>query len=279
MLERSPARLSPRIVEAHGAARARAARARGVLRRSRRRASSSPLDWSLIGPFARRVLRATARDPLRRRRSATARSPPRGQPARLAGGGQRARLKPDPDRHPLPPRAAHRRGARRLRRRAGAKALLLEPGGRDRRRRLPRLAPSVRPRRRSGGVCGRGPLGLGEVARRHALGGRHERGVAQVALGVERRLAAGPGGGDRLAIGVIDEVAGGEHAGAVRARRAALGDDVAVLVEVDLARDELGLRLVADGDEGAGDLQRAAPRRSRCCAARRVSERARSRRR
>ena len=37
-----------------------------------------------------------------------------------------------------------------------------------------------------------------------------ERG--EVALGVERRLAAGAGGGDGLPVGVVDEVAGGEHA-------------------------------------------------------------------
>ena len=44
-------------------------------------------------------------------------------------------------------------------------------------------------------------------------GGRRDLGrVAQVPLGVERRLAARAGGGDRLAVGVVDEVAGGEDA-------------------------------------------------------------------
>ena len=46
-----------------------------------------------------------------------------------------------------------------------------------------------------------GPVGLG-------VG----RGVAQVGLGVERRHAARARGGDRLAVGVVHEVAGGEHA-------------------------------------------------------------------
>src|SRR5271168_2701859 len=83
------------------------------------------------------------------------------------------------------------------------------------------------------------------------LGRRGHAGrVAQVPLGVERRLAAGAGGGDRLAVGVVDEVAGGEHAGAVGACGVTLGDHVAVLVNVDLAYDERRLRLVADRHEG-----------------------------
>ena len=58
-----------------------------------------------------------------------------------------------------------------------------------------------------------------------------------------------------LTVGVIHQVAGGEHARDIGERRAALGDDVAVGVGVDLALNELGLGIVADGDEGAGDLQ------------------------
>ena len=53
------------------------------------------------------------------------------------------------------------------------------------------------------------------------------------------------GGGDRLAVGVVDEVAGREHAGQLGPRGLALGDDVAVLVEVDLALDDR--RLAARG--------------------------------
>ena len=59
--------------------------------------------------------------------------------------------------------------------------------------------------------------------------------VAQVALGVERAHAAGAGGGDCLAVGVVDDVADGEDPGQVGPGRARLGDDVAVLVGVDLA--------------------------------------------
>ena len=59
-----------------------------------------------------------------------------------------------------------------------------------------------------------GPLRLGEIAVRHALRRRDLGRVAQVPLGVERGLAARAGGGDRLAVGVVDEVAGGEDAGA-----------------------------------------------------------------
>ena len=41
-------------------------------------------------------------------------------------------------------------------------------------------------------------------------------------------MTARAGGGDRLAVGVVDEVAGGEHARHVGAGGLALGDDVAV---------------------------------------------------
>ena len=48
------------------------------------------------------------------------------------------------------------------------------------------------------------------------------RRVAQVPLGVQRGLAARARGGDRLAVGVVDEVAGREDARLVGPRRAAL---------------------------------------------------------
>ena len=78
--------------------------------------------------------------------------------------------------------------------------------------------------------------------------GRGRR-VAQVPLGVEGAHAAGPGGGDRLAVGAVDDVADGEDAGEVGPGRAALGEDVAVLVGVDLAGDDLRFRDVPDRDE------------------------------
>jgi hypothetical protein len=56
---------------------------------------------------------------------------------------------------------------------------------------------------------------------------------------------------------VVDQVAGGEHAAQVGVRRPAEGEHVALVVEVDLAADELRARVVADGDEQPGDGQRA----------------------
>ena len=64
----------------------------------------------------------------------------------------------------------------------------------------------------------RSPVSFERLRRRHAGV------VAQVPLGVERGLTPGAGGGDRLAVGVVHEVAGGEHARHLRARRLALGD-------------------------------------------------------
>ena len=64
--------------------------------------------------------------------------------------------------------------------------------------------------------------------------GRRVGAGGEVALGVQGGLAAGAGRGDGLPVGVVDEVAGGEHA--VRlVRRADAGQDVALGVQVDLA--------------------------------------------
>ena len=78
----------------------------------------------------------------------------------------------------------------------------------------------------------------------------------QEPLGVERGHRARAGRGDRLAIRVVDDVARGEDAGDVRRRRAGLGDQVPRSVVVELVEEELGVRVVADGDEEAlrGDL-------------------------
>jgi len=62
VLDRLSRELSPRIVEAHG----QLERERRELEEyfsGDRHAFELPLDWSLIGPFARRVLRATVRIP------------------------------------------------------------------------------------------------------------------------------------------------------------------------------------------------------------------------
>src|SRR4051812_11691410 len=68
---------------------------------------------------------------------------------------------------------------------------------------------------------------------------RGGRRVAQVPLGVEGAHTAGSGRGHGLTVGVVDEVAHGEHAGELRAGRPGLGQNVAVLVGGDLVGDEL----------------------------------------
>ena len=80
------------------------------------------------------------------------------------------------------------------------------------------------------------------------------RRVAQVPLGVERAAGAGPGGGDRLPVGEVDEIADREDAGEVGPRRRLLDLDVAVVVQVDLAGDERRAGDVADRDERSADL-------------------------
>src|SRR4051794_15857244 len=79
--------------------------------------------------------------------------------------------------------------------------------------------------------------------------------VGEPALGVERGGAARAGRGDGLAVGVVDEVAAGEHAVEVGARGRRLNDDVALAVEVDLAAHELVAGIVADRDEKAGRVE------------------------
>ena len=80
-----------------------------------------------------------------------------------------------------------------------------------------------------------------------------ERG--EVALGVERGGATGAGGGDRLAVVVVDEVAAGEDAGEVGAGRGVVDEHVALVVEVDLAVQQLRARVVADRDEQPGRVE------------------------
>src|SRR3954451_6001063 len=92
---------------------------------------------------------------------------------------------------------------------------------------------------------------LGGLAAGHPVRLDRRLFVAQVALGVEGAHAAGAGGGDRLAVGVVDDVADGEDAAQVGAGRAKLGEDVAALVGLDLALHDLRLGEVADRDEGA----------------------------
>ena len=81
--------------------------------------------------------------------------------------------------------------------------------------------------------------------------------VGEVALGLQGCGAAGAGGGDGLAVGVVDQVAGGEDAGQVGRRGAGLDQDVALVVELDLALEQLRARVVADRDEQPGRVDAA----------------------
>src|SRR5206468_2807902 len=76
--------------------------------------------------------------------------------------------------------------------------------------------------------------------------------LGEPALGVQGGHAAGAGGGDGLAVVVVGDVAGGEDAfdagpGAGRLRP----DDVALVVDLELAAEEGGVGGVADGQEDA----------------------------
>ena len=193
--------------------------------------SSSTLDWTLSGRFGRRVLRVTSEIPYGGVHSygevAAEAGSPRG--SRAAGNA----LGSNPIPIVIPCHRVLRTGG----------ALGGYGGGLERKRWLLELEGAIavgalehvrKPagaaasggrlsRRRRGGL-----LGLAAGAHwasagspcGHARGRRHAGRVAQVPLGVERRLAARAGGGDRLAVGVVDEVAGGEHARAVGARGA-----------------------------------------------------------
>ncbi|EMF27163.1 sugar ABC transporter ATPase [Streptomyces gancidicus BKS 13-15] len=75
------------------------------------------------------------------------------------------------------------------------------------------------------------------------------------ALRVEGCRTAGTGRGDRLAVGVVHHVTGREDARDVGARRGCVDLQVALLVQLQLALEELGARVVTDRDEQAGHRQ------------------------
>src|SRR5690606_36037665 len=79
--------------------------------------------------------------------------------------------------------------------------------------------------------------------------------LGEPAFRVQGRRAARPGGGDRLSVGVVHDVAGREYAVDVGPGRGRIDDDVALLVERHLTLDQLAARVVADGDEHAGHRQ------------------------
>src|SRR5690606_26504941 len=116
-------------------------------------------------------------------------------------------------------------------------------------------APADARRRSDQRALGLGGVRLGAVG----LGGLGLRTaclveVGEVPLGVQGRGAAGPGGGDRLTVDVIDGVAAREDTGQVRLGGRVLDEDVALRVELDLSGQDLGARVVPDGDEQSGGL-------------------------
>src|SRR5262245_2639154 len=82
--------------------------------------------------------------------------------------------------------------------------------------------------------------------------------LVQIFVRIERCHAAGTGGGDRLAIDMIGDVARSEHAGHARLRRVAaeagLYDQVTAF-HFQLPFEELRVRRMADRDEYAGDVE------------------------
>src|SRR2546426_6847629 len=79
--------------------------------------------------------------------------------------------------------------------------------------------------------------------------------LRQPAFGVEGGHAAGAGGGDRLLVVTVGDVAGGEYS--LHARVRSLGllpKDVTAAIELHLAGEEIGVGRVADGQEHAADL-------------------------
>src|SRR4051812_17605697 len=79
--------------------------------------------------------------------------------------------------------------------------------------------------------------------------------VGDVTLGVERGRTAGTGGGDRLTVGVVHDVAGREDAGQVGGGTRSLNLDVALVVQLDLAPEEFAARVVPDRDEDPGHTE------------------------
>src|SRR3954467_12600479 len=78
------------------------------------------------------------------------------------------------------------------------------------------------------------------------------RDFVQMVLGVDRRHAARSRGGNRLPVDVVLDIAAREDAGDA-GLRAVVGDDVAVLIELDLATEQRGIRRMADRHEHAAD--------------------------
>src|SRR5437868_4409062 len=79
--------------------------------------------------------------------------------------------------------------------------------------------------------------------------------VFQPALCFDRRHASGSGSRDGLTENRILNIAAGKDAGNIRPRGAGLRLDVALFVEVDLSLEDLGIRIMANGNEQSIDGQ------------------------
>src|SRR4051794_21844935 len=92
--------------------------------------------------------------------------------------------------------------------------------------------------------------------RRSMPGSALVEGLGEPALGVDRGGHTGAGRGDGLAVDVVDHVTAGEDAVDVRAGAGVLHLDVPLVVQLELAGEQLAARVVADGHEEPGDGQR-----------------------
>src|SRR5580692_9945534 len=95
-----------------------------------------------------------------------------------------------------------------------------------------------------------GPLAGFSLARASASAVRVVQG--HPALGVEGGHAAAAGGGDGLPVGEVLHVAAREDAGNAGVRRTRPGLQVAVVVHLELAGEQIGVRRMADRHEEAG---------------------------
>src|SRR5690242_3138773 len=77
--------------------------------------------------------------------------------------------------------------------------------------------------------------------------------LSKPSLCVDRGGTPGSGSGNRLPVGPVDQVAGGEHPRHAGFRSRCLHQYVPVWVGVDLAADEVAARVVPDRHEHAGD--------------------------
>lgn len=75
--------------------------------------------------------------------------------------------------------------------------------------------------------------------------------LSQVLLRLQSSHASSTGTGDSLAVSLVLDVTSSKHAGDARLGGAGLGEDVALGIDVDLALDQVGGGVVADGVEEA----------------------------